>query len=59
MKIKTDTSPSDNFQKHDEGTVFKKDKSYDISVIHDEETNEAVIKYSYFGVPFHETVTIN
>jgi len=59
VTIKAGTSPSSNFEKLDDGTATKKDEIYGVSVCHDKEIDLVMIKYSYFGIPFSETVVLN
>lgn len=54
--IKAGTSPSSNFEKSDGGTASKNDGIYGISVIHNKTINNVHIRYSYFGIPFNNTV---
>lgn len=59
VAIKAGTSPSSNFEKSDDETVSKNDEIYGISVIHNEEINKVHIRYSFFGILFNDTVTLN
>lgn len=59
VALKTGTSPSSNFEKLDEGTTSKDGEIYGVSVFHDEEVSKVHIRYSYFGILFNKTVTIN
>ena len=59
IAIKTGTSPSSYFEKLDKGTASKDDEIYGVSVFHDEEVSKVQISYSYLGVSFNETVTLN
>jgi hypothetical protein len=51
--------PSANFEKLNEGTASKNDKVYGVSVFHNGEVKKVHITYSYFGISFNETVTLN
>ena len=57
--IKTGTSPSASLEKLDDGTASKDDEIYGVSVFHNEEVSKVHIRYSYLGISFNETVTIN
>lgn len=57
--IATGTSPSDHFEKLDDGTASEVDEIYGISVIHDEAINQLQIKYKHFGMTFEEIVEIH
>ncbi|WP_339229284.1 hypothetical protein NSQ77_05145 [Oceanobacillus sp. FSL K6-2867] len=59
ITIKTGTSPTANFEKQDGGTATKEDTIYGITVFHSEPISEVQIKYSYFGIPFRDTVILN
>lgn len=59
VTIKADTSIASNFEKLDDGTASKNDEIYGISVIHNEEINKIYIRYSYLGISFKDTVTLN
>lgn len=59
IAIKTGTSPSFYFEKLDDGTASKDDEIYGVSIFHNEEVSKVHIKYSYLGISFNETVTLN
>ena len=59
VAIKEGTSAATTFEKLDNGSATKDDLLYGVSVLHDEEVSKVHIKYSYFGIPFNRTVTIN
>ena len=59
IAIKTGTSPTSYFEKLDKGTASKDDEIYGVSVFHDEEVSKVQISYSYLGISFNETVTLN
>jgi hypothetical protein len=57
--IEPNTSPSSQLEKVNNGTATVDDKSYGLSVIHNEEINEVIINYSYMGFSFEKSVSIN
>lgn len=59
IAIKTGTSPLSYIGKLDDGTASKDDEIYGVSVFHNEEINKVYIRYSYLGISFNDTVTLN
>lgn len=59
VAVKTGTSPTSTFKKLDDGTATKNDEIYGINVFYDKEINKVDITYSYLGIQFIETVTLN
>ncbi|MDG5472674.1 hypothetical protein P6709_13030 [Jeotgalibacillus sp. ET6] len=59
VELESYTSPSSQYEKMDNGTATTDDKSYGLSVLHQDEINKVTIKYSYFGIPLEEVVHTN
>ncbi|WHZ57373.1 hypothetical protein [Metabacillus hrfriensis] len=59
IDIESDTSPITKLEKMNNGKATINDKSYGISVVHNEPIEKVNISYSYFGLKFEETVSIN
>lgn len=59
IDIESDTSPITQLEKMNNGAATINDKSYGISVVHNEPIEKVNISYSYFGLKFNDTVSIN
>ncbi|GIN98532.1 hypothetical protein J6TS1_44020 [Siminovitchia terrae] len=59
LTVNVGTSPSANHKKLDDGTAFKKDEIYEVSVLHNEAINAVHINYSYLGISFNDLVIFN
>ncbi|MGM0897001.1 MAG: hypothetical protein ACQEV0_03825 [Bacillota bacterium] len=57
--IKTGTSPTATFEKHNNGSVSEDDESYGLTIMHSEKIHTVHIKYSYFGITLFEEVEIS
>ncbi|MBK3496544.1 hypothetical protein JFL43_17110 [Viridibacillus sp. YIM B01967] len=59
VKIQSKTSPSTQLEKANNGTATESDKSYGLTVFYNKEISKVIIKYSYLGLSFGETVSIH
>ncbi|WP_203287714.1 hypothetical protein [Metabacillus sp. cB07] len=59
IDIESDTSPITQLERMNDGTATINDKSYGISVVHNEPIERLHITYSHFGLKFEETVSVN
>lgn len=58
VRFQGKTDPEKQLNKVDEGTVTKNDITYAITVTHNQEINEVIVKYRYLGITFKEKFSI-
>lgn len=56
VTIPKDTSPATTFNKLDHGTASEEDVIYGVSAIHTEKIHRVQLKYTYFRIPFKQTI---